>query len=41
MTAAAKHIHTSTLDVAYEESGAAGGVPVFLMHGWPYDPALL
>ena len=38
MTAAAKHIHTSTLDVAYEESGAAGGVPVFLMHGWPYDP---
>ncbi len=38
MTAAAKHIRTSTLDVAYEESGAAGGVPVFLMHGWPYDP---
>ena len=26
------------LDVAYEESGAHGGVPVFLMHGWPYDP---
>ena len=38
MTAAAKHVRTSTLDVAYEESGAAGGVPVFLMHGWPYDP---
>jgi pimeloyl-ACP methyl ester carboxylesterase len=38
MTAAAKQVRTSTLDVAYEESGAAGGVPVFLMHGWPYDP---
>jgi len=32
------HIHTSTLDIAYEESGTADGVPVFLMHGWPYDP---
>jgi pimeloyl-ACP methyl ester carboxylesterase len=38
MTAAHKHIRTSTLDVAYEESGDAGGVPVFLLHGWPYDP---
>src|ERR1700684_4701027 len=38
MTAAAKHVFTSTLDVSYEESGAADGVPVFLMHGWPYDP---
>jgi pimeloyl-ACP methyl ester carboxylesterase len=26
------------LDVAYEESGASDGMPVFLMHGWPYDP---
>jgi pimeloyl-ACP methyl ester carboxylesterase len=33
-----KHVRTTTLDVAYEESGAAGGPPVFLMHGWPYDP---
>jgi pimeloyl-ACP methyl ester carboxylesterase len=33
-----KHAHTAILDVAYEESGAAEGVPVFLMHGWPYDP---
>jgi pimeloyl-ACP methyl ester carboxylesterase len=32
------HIRTSTLDLAYEESGAADGAPVFLMHGWPYDP---
>src|ERR1700733_5820028 len=38
MTAAPKHIRTATLDVAYEESGSAGGVPVLLLHGWPYDP---
>jgi pimeloyl-ACP methyl ester carboxylesterase len=37
-TTARKHIRTATLDVVYEESGAAAGVPVFLMHGWPYDP---
>ena len=38
MTAAHKHIRTATLDVAYEESGAASGAPVVLLHGWPYDP---
>ena len=38
MTAPPKHIRTSTLDIAYEEMGDARGVPVFLMHGWPYDP---
>jgi pimeloyl-ACP methyl ester carboxylesterase len=38
MPAAIKRIQTSVLDVAYEESGAADGVPVFLLHGWPYDP---
>jgi pimeloyl-ACP methyl ester carboxylesterase len=38
VTAAHKHIRTTTLDVAYEESGASGGTPIFLMHGWPYDP---
>ncbi|MGC1778923.1 MAG: alpha/beta hydrolase [Xanthobacteraceae bacterium] len=37
MAAAIKTIRTSALDVTYEESGAAGGAPVFLMHGWPYD----
>lgn len=26
------------LDVAYEESGPPDGAPIFLMHGWPYDP---
>jgi pimeloyl-ACP methyl ester carboxylesterase len=38
MTAAHKQIRTATLDIAYEEGGVAGGTPVFLMHGWPYDP---
>ena len=38
MNAALKHVRTSVLDVAYEESGAPDGAPVFLMHGWPYDP---
>jgi len=38
MPAAIKRVQTSVLDVAYEESGSADGVPVFLMHGWPYDP---
>ncbi len=33
-----KQIRTATLDVAYEESGDPGGTPVFLLHGWPYDP---
>ena len=38
MSAAPRRIRTATLDTAYEESGAAEGVPIFLMHGWPYDP---
>jgi pimeloyl-ACP methyl ester carboxylesterase len=38
LSAPIKHIKTSVLDVAYEESGGAEGAPVFLMHGWPYDP---
>jgi pimeloyl-ACP methyl ester carboxylesterase len=38
LNAALKRIQTSVLDIAYEESGAADGAPVFLMHGWPYDP---
>ena len=28
-----KHARTPTLDIAYEDSGPAGGTPVFLMHG--------
>jgi pimeloyl-ACP methyl ester carboxylesterase len=38
MAADIHHIRTPILDIAYEESGAADGAPVFLMHGWPYDP---
>jgi pimeloyl-ACP methyl ester carboxylesterase len=38
VTTAIKHARTSTLDIAYEESGGPAGVPVLLMHGWPYDP---
>jgi pimeloyl-ACP methyl ester carboxylesterase len=38
LSAASKRIRTATLEIAYEESGAADGIPVFLMHGWPYDP---
>jgi len=38
LNAARKRIRTSVLEIAYEESGAAKGAPVFLMHGWPYDP---
>jgi len=38
LNAARKRIQTSVLEIAYEESGAAKGAPVFLMHGWPYDP---
>lgn len=35
---ALRHVRTSTLDIAYEESGGADGAPVILLHGWPYDP---
>ncbi len=38
MRADIRHIRTPTLDIACEESGAADGAPIFLMHGWPYDP---
>lgn len=30
-------IQTPLLDIAYEDSGPAGGVPVILLHGFPYD----
>ncbi len=35
---AIKHARTSVLEIANEEAGPADGVPVFLMHGFPYDP---
>lgn len=30
-------IRTSLLDIAYEHSGPTGGIPVILLHGFPYD----
>lgn len=35
---AIKHARTSVLDIAYEQAGPQDGAPVFLMHGFPYDP---
>jgi pimeloyl-ACP methyl ester carboxylesterase len=32
-----RQVRTRTLEVAYEESGPAGGPPVVLLHGFPYD----
>lgn len=31
------HIQTPLLDIAYEHSGPESGLPVLLMHGFPYD----
>ncbi len=33
-----KRTRTTTLDIAYEETGPDTGFPVLLMHGFPYDP---
>jgi pimeloyl-ACP methyl ester carboxylesterase len=33
-----RHVRTSMLDVAYEEHGSSDGVPIVLLHGFPYDP---
>jgi pimeloyl-ACP methyl ester carboxylesterase len=33
-----KRALTSTLEIAYEDSGPEAGFPVLLMHGFPYDP---
>ena len=35
---AIKRTRTGTLEIAYEESGAATGRPVVLLHGFPDDP---
>ncbi len=32
-----KQIDAGLLNVAYAEAGPAGGTPVVLLHGWPYD----
>jgi pimeloyl-ACP methyl ester carboxylesterase len=33
-----KRITTPVLDIAYQQSGPPDGVPVVLLHGFPYDP---
>src|SRR5436190_14104759 len=32
-----KQIDAGVLNVGYAEAGAIDGVPVILLHGWPYD----
>ena len=32
-----RRIRTASLEIAYEETGLAGGSPVVLLHGFPYD----
>ncbi|OUM02842.1 alpha/beta fold hydrolase [Variovorax sp. JS1663] len=32
-----KQIDAGVLNVGYAEAGPAGGTPVLLLHGWPYD----
>src|SRR5215831_16590088 len=32
-----KQIDAGLLNVSYAEAGPAGGTPVLLLHGWPYD----
>ena len=32
-----KQVNASLLNVGYAEAGPAGGPPVILLHGWPYD----
>ena len=31
-------VKTNVLDIAFEEHGSSEGVPVILLHGFPYDP---
>jgi len=33
-----KRSRTRTLDIAFEDSGPGDGIPVVLLHGFPYDP---
>ncbi len=32
-----RHVTTPVLDIAYERTGDPGGLPVVLLHGFPYD----
>ncbi|MFI7386606.1 alpha/beta fold hydrolase [Streptomyces sp. NPDC049813] len=33
-----RHVRTDVLDIAYHAVGPADGVPVILLHGWPFSP---
>jgi len=33
-----KTVRTDVLEIAYEEHGPSAGFPIFLVHGFPYDP---
>ncbi|MGY0021497.1 alpha/beta fold hydrolase [Streptomyces sp. YJ-C3] len=33
-----RHVRTDVLDIAYHDVGPANGVPVILLHGWPFSP---
>src|SRR5260370_23900519 len=33
-----KYARADTLEIAYEESGSSEAEPIFLLHGFPYDP---
>ncbi len=35
--ASIKQVNAGVLNVGYAEAGPAGGPPVILLHGWPYD----
>jgi pimeloyl-ACP methyl ester carboxylesterase len=35
--ASLKQIDAGVLNVGYAEAGPAGGLPIILLHGWPYD----
>jgi pimeloyl-ACP methyl ester carboxylesterase len=34
---ALKQIEAGVLNVSYAEAGPTDGLPVLLLHGWPYD----
>lgn len=34
---ASGHVRTPVLDIGYESAGDPGGIPVILLHGFPYD----
>ena len=39
--ASLKQIDAGLLNIGYAEAGPAGGEPVILLHGWPYDTIAL